>query len=690
MRKTARVFKRILFISLSAIMICFSGCGIDSEYLPNYEVLDGYADLFEVALEKSGFSTLENMQTKHYGYGKFDDYSMLHQNPLALPDYTLGLRSLAEEIKGDGSNLADYAEALMRDYGFKADISKESGYTEHTDLNKALVEFYKACGSTAASVKELPKLSKKVSEALAKFLSQAAYAIKLNKEEISKVNMLEYANLERFDFAYPARDDVEDITAAYLCHSKTDEEKILYSGLIMLRATAELTKTLEKVKTVTADNTSAAIPTPAGDILLGTSGDDVYTSPKAFLILEPGGNDVYNGAVAASTSRENLISVVIDLKGNDLYTADKYIGATQGSGVLGTGILMDMSGDDCYEAYRLAQGNAVVGTGVLFDKQGNDVYKSSLSSQASANYGLALSVDMGGDDSYDSVAFSQGFANNRSMAFLINSGGSDSYTVTQLTDDEWRVFGYELYPNVNGNWSQGCGAGNRSHWPTDEKGLAGGLAGLLDLGSGNDLYTGGIWVMGVGYWSGIGLLVDAGGNDIYDSRHYCQASVAHFGIAALIDMGNGNDLHTYTAEGDDVRMSGGMGYAFDRGVAMMIDEAGNDCYEIQHIGLGSAISLYDDKGIYEQDYIYSFFIDADGEDIYNKSHSKESYGYGRGGFFIDGGNDFDIYYNGGRLTNNNLRSYYGGVIYDYTAKEDSSPSAVIFWERAKIKYGYIK
>jgi len=90
------------------------------------------------------------------------------------------------------------------------------------------------------------------------------------------------------------------------------------------------------------------------------------------------------------------------------------------------------------------------------------------------------------------------------------------------------------------------GQGAASGWHYDAGGpssanLSGGLALLRDT-SGNDSYSGAVFVQGIGYWFGIGVLADAGGNDRYDGLYCAQAAATHFALAALLE-GGGDDTY---------------------------------------------------------------------------------------------------------------------------------------------------
>ena len=447
-----------------------------------------------------------------------------------------------------------------------------------------------------------------------------------------------FNTLQKFTYCQAAVSSNTVANTAYKMQSQVDQAKLRASGMVALEATEALTAVAKRLTSFTVSGNALTMNTPFGAIILGTSGDDSYTDPEAMLLMDPSGNDTYNGKVAASLAYNKPIGVLIDVAGNDTYTADNMAGATQGSGIMGTGILFDLAGDDTYTAVRLSQAYALLGTGILFEGNGTDKYTIDVSGQSAALYGFATLADISGNDTYRALAHAQASASNRSMAFLVDTDGNDTYYVEPDKQGSYAGLSYSDYPDKNGNWSQGCGFGNRA---IVSGGISGGIAGLIDL-QGSDTYTGGIWVMGVGYWSGIGYLLDTDGNDVYTSCYYSQASTAHYGVGILNDIG-GDDVHTLTRSNykESAPASGAsIGCVYDHGIGTFINDGGNDSYSGYQTYCGvawtwKATNMDADTRV--QTLHYAFFIDTEGDDTYGGTYSKRGFGYGNGGFFIDGG-----------------------------------------------------
>jgi hypothetical protein len=130
-------------------------------------------------------------------------------------------------------------------------------------------------------------------------------------------------------------------------------------------------------------------------LCIGSTAANVYTEDAA-LLIDQGGNDIYRnsagGAPIAAEADVTSISVAIDRGGNDTYQAPILTDETgtysrgQGVGILGVGILVDLEGEDAYEATvpdataaptggsAFGQGFGSAGVGALFDLGGADRY----------------------------------------------------------------------------------------------------------------------------------------------------------------------------------------------------------------------------------------------------------------------------------------------------------------------------
>lgn len=414
------------------------------------------------------------------------------------------------------------------------------------------------------------------------------------------------------------------------------------------------------------------IHTDAGAIRISPSTADTHDDSDGATLfeLELGGDDLWTGTAGATFDKENPVSVVVDLQGDDHYgyvevpdagdvagvlvsdaegrrsSGGYQISASttgrQGSGRWGVGLLLDLGGgDDSYASLRMSQGYGSMGVGVLYDDAGDDTYVAEAGAQGAAVFGLGMLLDGGGSDQYTAWAFSQGFGYVGSGGLLADAGeGADVY----YSDPGSSFGGTTLYaspqlPNGEGNssFTQGAGFGLRA----DSVGvyMAGGL-GMLRDGGGNDTYTGGVFTEGTGYWEGTGLLADAGGDDVRNALYYAQGGAAHFALAILVD-GGGDDQHNTSFAPYNMMLGAGHDYS----VGVFIDESGDDSVVVPSLALGA--SNCQGRGVY---------TDNDGSDTYLVSssystglgnHSGEcearSDYTGSNAVFMDGGGDADTY-----------------------------------------------
>ncbi|MCC6441872.1 MAG: hypothetical protein IT210_00285 [Armatimonadetes bacterium] len=335
--------------------------------------------------------------------------------------------------------------------------------------------------------------------------------------------------------------------------------------------------------------------TPLGQIALNDARSHTYTVGKLvkpyLLILDTGGDDRYEGG-GASTGWNHPASVVIDKSGDDHYIDPESEQPAFGGGVCGYGFLVDMAGDDRYDAVNLSQGAGFLGVGGLLDRAGEDFYTAYTASQGSGRFGIGFLSDLEGSDRYNAFQSSQGFGGTMGCGLLVDLTGNDVYTA----NDTRIAFPSAQTKEHNASLSQGVGCGLRADI-TDGHSLAGGVGMLVD-GSGDDRYSAGLFAQGAGYWYGLGILADGKGNDIYNGIWYVQASAAHFAVGILHD-GEGNDAYKAA-----MNMAIGAGHDFSTGFLM--EESGNDRYDAPSLSLGGANA----NGI-------GLFRDRSGDDIYN-------------------------------------------------------------------------
>jgi hypothetical protein len=361
-----------------------------------------------------------------------------------------------------------------------------------------------------------------------------------------------------------------------------DEPSLYYAAQKAVQAAHDAARALKTLVAANPDaftGLSVKIPTPVGKVILSGTSDDKHDANDAAIVIDLGGNDVYLGGVGATTSLDLPIAIAIDLSGNDTYKSEGEKSNSQGSGIFGAGILLDLAGDDTYEAKKGSQGYGLFGLGLLADYAGNDKYSLGYSGQGAGYFGIGLHLDATGDDTFYLLGDGQGYGGTGGVGVLANVSGNDTYTAEPDSAKAGRP-DYHSQNKITVSQAQGCGAGMRADGSHGHA-WAGGLGALIDI-EGNDKYESGNWSIGTGYWYGTGLVYDGDGDDTYTSVYFTQASGAHFAIGAIIDEG-GNDSHL-------LRETSGAGLAFgwDFTVALLIAKGGDDKYEANRISIGNA------------------------------------------------------------------------------------------------------
>lgn len=375
--------------------------------------------------------------------------------------------------------------------------------------------------------------------------------------------------------------------------------------------------------------------TPAGRIVVRTGDeDDLWTAPEdgVALLVDLGGDDRYAGRYAATPRLGMGASVLLDLRGNDVYGADQPDlvapgttretgfdadrGFTQGSGLFGVGILVDGAGDDVYRGSVYAQGAGFFGVGVLWDLAGTDTYQLGTFGQGGGYFGHGLLIDGAGDDRYGVYTTGLGVGKPGGHGLALDLAGDDFYLCYHAADGEELP---DAYPDLLGfenqtpyargdsyhysNVCQGAGWGFRHEWIDGAALWMGGLGALVDLGDGDDVHEADVFSMGMGFVYGFGFLYDGGGDDRYRTFWWGPGASAHMGVALFLEDGGDDDLYVTRASGT---------WGFDWGSSWVIDREGDDRYG-GHVRYGEGYTFG-----------HSFFLDLQGDDAYNAGPAPRS------------------------------------------------------------------
>lgn len=437
----------------------------------------------------------------------------------------------------------------------------------------------------------------------------------------------------------PALDDVL---------ARWDEASLWYAGLKAVealdRARTGLTAALAALPDAAAlRDVSLALDTPLGRLRVRGTGDDVHEAGEAFdwIVVDLGGHDAYRGRVACSDPA-HPVSVLLDLGGDDTYgTTPGFEGGTQGVGLVGVGLLLDVAGNDRYEAHgTLAQGAGQLGLGALIDLAGDDAYEAWYGAQGAAWFGVGLLFDTAGHDRYRVRSDGQGFGGAGGVGTLADRAGDDAYEAVVDGAAAGRP-SYHTQGKVAVSNAQGCSMGRRGDG-ADGHSWAGGLGSLLDV-EGKDTYVAGNWAQGCGYWFGTGLLWDGAGDDVLRAHGWAQGSGAHFCVGICVDEA-GDDVHEvaqdwgpgyghdftvgvlYDGGGNDRHAAGssGLGWSINRSVGLLLDAGGDDTYAFAKAGLQVGTAVFDARLLdrsgpsryWTESSSLGLLVDAGGRDTY--------------------------------------------------------------------------
>ena len=310
-------------------------------------------------------------------------------------------------------------------------------------------------------------------------------------------------------------------------------------------------------------------------ILWDTEGDDRYEGAQqaqasalfgAALLVDGGGR---NRFVASSHSQAHAvggIAVLASGGGDDAFVAQTYSQAS--GGPQGVALLIEPGGDDRYTldnaplvrpSPQLPDRNTSMGQGAGYGGRGDFFDGRSLAG------GIGLLLDLGGNDRYEAQVFAQGVGYYEGLGLLVDDGGSDSF------DAAWYAMGAGAH-HAAGILLQ-RGKGNDAYRSSHEVVL--GSAHDFSVGvfvdeSGDDDYAVGQLSLGVGHANSTGLFVDGSGDDRYTvASATCRALGAAYqhawgnaretlpNLGLFMDLGGMDSYPAHCARaGNDSRWSG--------------------------------------------------------------------------------------------------------------------------------------
>jgi hypothetical protein len=262
---------------------------------------------------------------------------------------------------------------------------------------------------------------------------------------------------------------------------------------------------------------------------LGTQGAGIFGTG---LLLDDGGDDEYAaGLFCQGFGSTAGLGALVDRAGDDTYLAGRdeadmwrrpgtFITFAQGSGF--SHRFGHIETRDGKRAWKVT-GQIPGGVGLLIDVSGDDRYEADVFGQGSAYwYSLGLLVDGDGNDRYRATWYGQGVGTHAAVGCVFDRKGDDWY--------------------FSRNTSQGCGHDFS--------------AGILHDAAGNDTYRGVALCQGAGNaWSGLGILIDEQGADDYRCSQRCwgfgsqEKQAAPFGF--FLDLAGVDSYEGPVAEAKD-------------------------------------------------------------------------------------------------------------------------------------------
>jgi hypothetical protein len=591
------------------------------------------------ALQVQGITEYELSFEKKYALDsifRLKVVSDLMDNPLKTPDYLDASVNKIDTIFSSGKT-QNQISTLLAYLSLQTDVNITQ--SDINNLNKDILD------KSAVWLKKYDNLPKELNQPVAlilasyqvgdKYLKQALKG--LTKDEIDKILMMapilwsdeddtlqsiQKGALHReFNISVDTTPKIEIDTILNIAQ-KIDRRALALASCAVAMGADKVKEILANqkffapIKPNTVQGIKGSIlfydETEWGKIVIGSAEDNVYQGDYS-LIIDLGGNDKYEGRAGSGIGIiSKPFSVVIDFKGDDIYSATNRF-FNFGSGLFGCGLILDLSGNDFYNGYDNCLATGFFGTGMIIDEAGDDNYTAGYFSMGAGIFGTGALIDLKGNDTYRGYEYCEGFSSTWGYGLLADLAGNDLY----YAGGEY--LHQPLLPDDYRSLSQGFSIGFRP--------IASGGIGLLYDKSGQDFYNGGAFAQGTSYWYSLGMLYDGEGNDFYNATEYAQGAGIHLSVGILVDQ-----------EGDDhyfSRLGPAQGEGHDYSVGILIDKKGNDSYLTSG---GQGIGLTNSFGL---------FIDDEGNDVYTTSEktfgqgmANWSRGFGGIGVFLDlQGND---------------------------------------------------
>lgn len=278
-------------------------------------------------------------------------------------------------------------------------------------------------------------------------------------------------------------------------------------------------------------------------ILWDTEGDDRYQGTDqaqasalfgAALLFDAGGSNRFAASSRSQAHAIGGLAVLASAGGDDAFTAQTYSQATGGPG--GVAVLLDAGGNDRYTldnaplvrpSPQLPDRNTSMGQGAGYGMRG--VFFDGRSTAG----GIGLLLDLAGNDRYEAQVFAQGIGYHEGLGMLLDDGGSDRFEAA------WYGMGAGVHHAAGILLKRG--AGNDVYRSTHEMVLGSGndfSVGVFVDEAGDEEYAVGQLSLGVAHANSTGVFLDAAGNDRYT---VASATCRALGAAYTQQWGNARE-----------------------------------------------------------------------------------------------------------------------------------------------------
>lgn len=257
--------------------------------------------------------------------------------------------------------------------------------------------------------------------------------------------------------------------------------------------------------------------------LVDFAGNDTYRTPKYLaqgaalsgtgVLWDAAGNDKYAAEGFAQGAAQDGIGLLLDDAGHDVYTLT--VSGQAYGGPAGFGLLLDRAGDDLYRARDAAFGDKVTVPAPQDEKHNANMAQGAAFGQNRQPFragGFALLLDVSGDDRYEAGCWAQGVGYFQGTGACMDLAGDDLYTAWVYVMGSGAHGGFGIQMDARGNDTYTVGGWNGPAMSVDY-----GMGVFIDA-RGNDQYLGPASGLGTSIGLGISIFQDGGGDDLYQPR----------------------------------------------------------------------------------------------------------------------------------------------------------------------------